>query len=85
MEGLELKLDYIKKEEKKESTEKQLEYLDTRYFKISAWPHSWPSAGGFRHLIFFADKNGFNKVIKRVGRRILIDEKAFFDWMKEQK
>jgi len=34
-----------------------------------------------RHLIFHAKTNDFQKVIKRIGRRILIDEAAFFDWV----
>ena len=42
--------------------------------------HAWPPVGGLRHLIFYADKNGFDKVIRRVGRRVLIDEAAFFEW-----
>ena len=46
--------------------------------------HPWPSAGGLRHLIFFADTNGFNKVIRRIGRRVLIDEAAFFEWANTQ-
>lgn len=45
--------------------------------------------GGLRALIFHADTNGFNKVIKRfspTGRRgkILIDVTAFFEWFEEQ-
>jgi len=46
--------------------------------------HQWPPVGGMRHLIFFAKKNGFEKVIRRCGRRVLIDEAAFFQWMEEQ-
>lgn len=46
--------------------------------------HPWPPIGGLRHLIFFADTNGFNKVIRRIGRRVLIDEAAFFDWANRQ-
>ena len=46
--------------------------------------HPWPPIGGLRHLIFFADTNGFNKVIRRIGRRVLIDEAAFFEWAKTQ-
>jgi hypothetical protein len=42
--------------------------------------HPWPSAGGLRHLIFFANTNGFDTVIRRIGRRVLIDEGAFFAW-----
>ena len=43
--------------------------------------HEYPRLGGLRHLIFNAEKTGFDKVIKRVGRRILIDEAAFFEWV----
>lgn len=46
--------------------------------------HPWPPIGGLRHLIFFAETNGFKKVIRRVGRRILIDEQAFFAWVDQQ-
>ena len=46
--------------------------------------YPWPPAGGLRHLIFNEDVNGFNKVIRRVGRRVLIDEDAFFDWVDGQ-
>ena len=46
--------------------------------------HPWPPAGGLRHLIFFAETNGFNKVIRRIGRRVLIDEAAFFEWANAQ-
>lgn len=57
-----------------------------QYFTVSQWAneHKWPPVGGLRHLIFNAEANGFNKVIKRVGRRVLIDEKAFFDWVDSQ-
>lgn len=43
--------------------------------------HSYPPIGGLRHLVFNAHKNGFNAVIKRVGKRVLIDEAAFFKWV----
>lgn len=57
----------------------------TRYLPVSDWGkhHPWPPIGGLRHLIFYADSNGFNKVIKRVGRRVLIDEQAFFAWVEK--
>lgn len=47
--------------------------------------HSWPPIGGLRHLIFHAKSNGFDGVIRRVGRRVLIDEAAFFQWIDAQK
>ena len=52
---------------------------------VAQWTqlHSWPPEGGLRHLIFNADKNGFKKVICRIGRRVLINEKAFFEWAQE--
>jgi hypothetical protein len=37
-----------------------------------------------RHLIFFAKANGFDAVVRRVGRRVLIDEAAFFVWVGKQ-
>jgi len=57
----------------------------TRLLPVSKWlsTHPWPPKGGLRHLIFNAKKNGFDKVIRRVGRRVLIDEAAFFQWVEE--
>ena len=42
--------------------------------------HPWPPLGGLRHLIFHGAENGFEAVIRRCGRRVLIDEQAFFAW-----
>ena len=54
----------------------------TRLIPGDEWPqhHPWPPIGGLRHLIFHAEKNGFSTVVKRLGRRVLIDEAAFFEW-----
>lgn len=46
--------------------------------------HPWPSKGGLRFLIFNAAKNGLDTAIRRVGRRVLIDEAAFFAWVQTQ-
>lgn len=46
--------------------------------------HEWPPLGGLRHLVFFAKENGFDKVTRRVGRRVLLDERAFFEWVEAQ-
>jgi len=58
----------------------------TRYIPVPQWDknHGWPTAGGLRHLIFNKDKNGFAKVVKKVGKRVLIDEAAFFEWVANQ-
>jgi len=53
----------------------------TRLIPAANWNdyHAWPPPGGLRHLIFHAETNGFDKAVKRVGRRVLIDEAVFFD------
>ncbi len=57
-----------------------------RVIPLTEWPnhHPWPPVGGLRHLVFFADQNGFGRVIRRAGRRVLIHEGAFFRWLEEQ-
>lgn len=58
-----------------------------RIIPLTRWNeyHVWPPQGGLRHLVFHAEKNGFNKVIIRVGRRVLIDENAFFKYIENHK
>ena len=57
-----------------------------RLIPVTKWHehHDWPTIGGLRHLIEHADQNGFHKVIRRVGRRILLDEGKWFAWIEEQ-
>jgi len=54
-------------------------------FTIKNWPekHKWPTESGLRYLVFNAHKNGFDSVIRRVGRRVLIDEREFFTWVEK--
>lgn len=54
-----------------------------RFIPLTDWPnfHPWPPVGGLRHLVFHAHSNGFHRVVKRAGRRVLIDEAAFFKWL----
>jgi hypothetical protein len=54
-----------------------------RLIPVTDWSnyHVWPTEGGLRHLIFNAEKNGFDKVVRRVGRRCLINEQAFFEFV----
>lgn len=58
----------------------------TRLIPVTRWEdfHPWPPAGGLRHLIFNAKHNGFDAVVRRAGRRVLIDEAAFFTWVDQQ-
>lgn len=55
----------------------------TRLIPLTDWNqhHAWPPIGGLRHLVFFERTNGFDTVVRRVGRRVLIDEAAFFAWV----
>ncbi|MCO5110486.1 MAG: hypothetical protein M9929_06535 [Burkholderiaceae bacterium] len=55
----------------------------TRLIPLTDWNqyHAWPPIGGLRHLVFFERTNGFDKVVRRVGRRVLIDEASFFAWV----
>lgn len=55
----------------------------TRYLTVRQWTeqHPYPPLGGLRHLIFHAKANGFDQVVRRIGRRILLDEAAFFQFV----
>ena len=60
----------------------------TRLIPLAEWPkhHPWPTAPALRFYVYNAKSNGFEKhgVVKRVGRRILINEAAFFRWVDAQ-
>ena len=60
--------------------------INRKLIPVTEWNkyHSWPKIGGLRHLIFNEKSNGFNKVVRRAGRRVLLDETAFFNWLDEQ-
>jgi len=60
----------------------------TRLIPVSQWDrhHPWPTPGALRFHVYNAASNGFQEhgVVKRVGRRVLIDEMAFFRWVDAQ-
>ena len=62
------------------------ECIHSRLIPVTDWPnhHEWPPIGGLRHLIFNEKENGFSKCIRRIGRRVLIDERSFFEWVEDQ-
>jgi hypothetical protein len=37
-----------------------------------------------RYYIFHAETNGLSMALRRLGRKILIDEQKFFQWIDEQ-
>ena len=57
-----------------------------RLIPVTDWNsyHPYPSTSGLRHLIFHGKANGFNRVVRRIGRRVLISEKDFFLWVDQQ-
>lgn len=66
----------------------QIDPQRTRYIPVPNWEklHEWPRLGGLRNLIFNRHKNGFDQfgVVKKIGKRVLIDETAFFEWVANQ-
>lgn len=65
-----------------ETVSKNAMLQETRLIPVTKWNmyHQYPSQSGLRWLIFNEKQNGFNDVVKRIGRRVLIDEKKFFEW-----
>lgn len=59
--------------------------MDKKYYTVKQFAEKFGfiSESGLRYLIFHADKNGFNKVIKRIGRKVLIDYQSFQEWIEE--
>ena len=60
---------------------------NSRLIPVADWPkfHPWPPIGGLRHLLFHRRSNGFERAVVRSGRRLLIDEAAFFECLRNPK
>lgn len=58
-----------------------------RYIGLTDWPkyHPWPKVGGLRNLMVKAKSTGFDKVIRKIGGKIVISEKDFFEWIDSKK
>ena len=52
--------------------------------KQCAERHPAFSEASLRHLLFFGEKNGFVRCIRRIGRRVLIHEPTFVDWVESR-
>jgi hypothetical protein len=54
-----------------------------RFLTVRQWTeqYAWPPLGGVRHLIFNAKHNGFDAVISRVGRTVLLSENAMLAFL----
>ncbi len=57
-----------------------------RLIPVTQWAahHSYPPLGQLRALVFNAEKTGFNRCVRRIGRRVLIDQAAYFEWVEAQ-
>lgn len=60
--------------------------MHSRLIPVTKWQeyHMYPTLGALRALIFKAKENGFDKVIRRIGGRVLVNEDAYFQWVEEQ-
>ncbi|MFN0318451.1 MAG: hypothetical protein ACKVQA_25780 [Burkholderiales bacterium] len=66
------------------------------WLPITLWPHPWPTPGAWRALIFASKRrhtsrgeipgNGLIEagVLRRVGRRVLVNPKAFARWIEAE-
>jgi hypothetical protein len=45
--------------------------------------HKYPTISAMRYLIFNAEKTGFSKCIRHLGRRVLISEEKWFEYIEE--
>ncbi|CZI81468.1 TPA: hypothetical protein JBA76_15810 [Legionella pneumophila subsp. pneumophila] len=56
------------------------------YIPVPHWDkyHDWPTIAALRNYIFNKKTNGFDKVVLKLGKRVLINEAAFFDWVANQ-
>lgn len=42
--------------------------------------HEWPSLAAMRNIFFNKNYNGAKSFVRKIGRRVYIDEKSFFEW-----
>lgn len=58
----------------------------SKYMTIKQWVSSFGfiPEGGLRHLIF-TNKDFERRVVKRLGRKIILDVEALNSWVSEQK
>jgi hypothetical protein len=56
---------------------------ERRLYTVDQFVQKHPafSNGGLRWLLFHREKNGLKRAVLRVGRRVLIDETLFFEWL----
>lgn len=57
-----------------------------RLIPVTKWNeyYEFPTVPGLRWLIFNEKENGFSRCVRRIGRRVAIDEAEYFRWVDEQ-
>lgn len=60
-----------------------MEDINNRLIPLTKWNdyHVWPPQGGLRHLVFHSKTKGCEDCFIRVGRRVLVNEKKFLDFI----
>lgn len=65
-----------------------VEIQDQRILTVKqfAQRHTWITLAGLRWLLFRRDSNGLQEsgAILKIGRKILIDEQLFLQWLRQQ-
>lgn len=46
--------------------------------------HNVPSESMLRKLVFHEETNGFSYAVRRVGRKVYLDEEKVFEWIEQQ-
>jgi len=59
----------------------------SRLLTVDQFSQEYPafSQGSLRFLIFEAKTNGFDHVLVRIGRRVLLDETRFHEWVDKKR
>lgn len=54
-----------------------------RLIPLTKWPEfhpEGPTVGALRHYVFYSERFNFSEVVKRLGKRLYIDEAAYYRW-----
>ena len=76
------------KNKQKKPTKEIQQKTSHRIIAVTKWETAHPEGppiGGLRHLIFHSHENGFDSVLIRIGRRLYLDEDAFYRWAKKHR
>lgn len=79
---------YLEQEAKKQAKASAAPAADqktqgNRLIPLTKWNlhHEWPTVASLRWQLFNVHKTGADYFIRKAGRRVLICEKSFFEWV----